>query len=82
MYIKVPKIKTYSTLALWIHVLTISDQRIKPNNETMLVYSLPLYNLEQNKSFNMTNSIGWMLLVLLLWGAENTSRGSTDGKNN
>ena len=46
----------------------MSATGIKPNNETVLVYSPPLYNLEKNKSFSMDNSIGWTLSVLLTWG--------------
>ena len=56
---------TFGILPLQIHVWMIITKGIKPNDETALVCSLPLYNLEQNKSFNMTNSIGWMLFVLL-----------------
>ena len=80
MYTKVPKMMTFSALALWILVQTISAKGIKPNNETVSLYSLPLYNLEQNKSLSMNSAIGGMLLVLLPWGAQNTSRGDTDEK--
>ena len=48
-----------------IRVWMISAKAIKPNNETMSVYSLTLYNFEKNKSFSMNNSIGWSYLVQL-----------------
>ena len=80
MYTEVPKMMTFSTLALQIHVWTISAKGIKPNNETVSVYSLPLYNLQQNKSFSIHNTIGWMFLVLSPWGAQTPTRGGADRK--
>ena len=38
----------------------ISATVIKPNDETVSEYSLPLYNLGQNKSFSMNYSNGWV----------------------
>ena len=44
----------------------ISGKGIKPNNEILPLYSLSLYNFDQNKSFNMDHSLGWLNLVLLV----------------
>ena len=52
-----------------------SAKRIKPNDETVSVHSLPLNNSEQNKSFNMNNSIGWMLSVFSPWGCSKHLQG-------
>ena len=49
---------TFDALALEMHVWKTIAKGIKPNYETVSVYSLPLYNLEQNKIFSMNNSIG------------------------
>ena len=56
MYTKVPKMMTFGTLALRIHVWTFSPKGTKPNDKTVSLYSLSLYNLGQNKSLSMNNS--------------------------
>ena len=55
---------------------------IRPNNETVPVYSLSLYNSDQNKRFIMKNSIGWEILVLTVLGTQNTPQEDADGKHN
>ena len=51
-----------------MYALMISAKGIKPNDETVSVYSLLLYNFGQNKSFNKEYSIGWMNLILSVQG--------------
>ena len=80
MYTKVPKMMAFGALALQIHVWMISAKGIKLNDKTVSVYSLPLYNLEQNKSFSRNNSIGWMLSVLLPPVVFKTPQGGADEK--
>ena len=57
MYTQVQKDMTFGTLALQVYTWMTSSKGIKPNDETVSVYSLSLYNLEQNKIFSITNSI-------------------------
>ena len=70
------------TLTLQIHVWMISAEGIKPNGETVLVYSLSLYNFDQNKSFNVDNY--WMdkCSTINLGVLKTHPRGGADGKNN
>ena len=68
MYTKVPKMTTFGVLAIMIHVWMISAKGIKLNDKTVSVYSLSLYNFDQNKSFIRGYPIQWMNLVLSVWG--------------
>ena len=81
MYTTVTKMKTSSTLALWIHVWMISAEGIKPNDETASVYSLPLYNLEQNKNFSMNNYKMNAFSIITPGVLKTPPRGDTDGKH-
>ena len=76
MYTKVPKMVTFSALTLWTHVQMTSTKGIKPNDETVPMYSLPLYNFDQNISVKIQNvkvqmvngcrMDGWMLILFLM----------------
>ena len=72
---------SFSALALMIDAWMISAKGIKPNDKTVSVYSLSMYNFDQNKSFNKEYSIGWTYLVLLVLEVLKTQpRRGTDGK--
>ena len=75
MYTKVLQMMTFGTLALQIYVYMISVKGIKPNDETVSVCSLSLYNFDQNKSFNINNSIVCMDVVLSVQGCSKYTPG-------
>ena len=82
MYIKVLKMMAFGTLVLQVHVWMISAKGMKHNDKQVSVHSLPLHNLEQNRSLQWVTLLDEHFWYYHHGGMQKHPGGGADGKNN